>query len=45
MNRLTMPKDFLWVLDRLRENDPEGEFIFSERGKRLTQNCIRQRQK
>lgn len=41
---IPVPKNYLWVLDKLQEYNKGDEYVFSENGKRLTQNCIRQRQ-
>lgn len=41
---IPVPESYLWVLEQLKLNKSADEFVFSEKGNRLTQNCIRQRQ-
>ncbi|MDY5022100.1 MAG: tyrosine-type recombinase/integrase [Blautia sp.] len=38
-----IPKDYAWICTKIKMQNPFGEYIFEEKGKRLTTNCIRRR--
>lgn len=38
-----IPSEYAWVAEKLRLNNPFGEYIFVENGRRYTTNCIRRR--
>ena len=40
-----IPNEYAWVAEKLKANNPFGEFIFFENGKRFTTNKIRRRMK
>lgn len=42
---IIIPDDYLWVVKRLKMANPFGEFIFMNRGKRITTNSFRRRLK
>jgi len=43
LRTVVIPPDYEWVVKKLKMQNPFGEYIFCENGKRLTTNCIRQR--
>lgn len=40
---VVLPPAYAWIVKKLKTQNPFGEYIFYENGKRLTTNCIRQR--
>ena len=40
---IIVPNDFCWILEKLKKLNPDGEFIFEERGRRLRTHNIRRR--
>lgn len=38
-----IPRDFQWILQKIKMQNPFGDYIFYENGNRLTTNSIRQR--
>lgn len=38
-----IPNEYTWLSSRLKSQNPFGEYIFFENGKRYTTNCIRRR--
>lgn len=38
-----IPNDYWWLLDEIRQLNPDGEYIFVKNGKRMTTNTIRDR--
>ena len=38
-----IPQDYNWICGKLKVQNPFGDYIFEENGKRLTTNCIRKR--
>lgn len=38
-----IPRDYWWLLERIRSLNEAGEYIFCSRNKRMTTNCIRDR--
>lgn len=42
--RVVMCDNFGWILNAIRELNPDGEYLFMYRGKRLSTNAIRKRQ-
>lgn len=43
MRTAIIPPDYEWIVKRLKMQNPFGDYIFFENGKRLTTNSIRQR--
>lgn len=43
MRTAIIPRDYQWILQKIKVQNPFGEFVFVENGKQLTTNCIRQR--
>lgn len=43
LRTVVIPPDYAWIVKKLKTQNPFGEYIFCENGKRLTTNCIRQR--
>lgn len=43
LRTVIIPPDYEWVVEKLKMQNPSGEYVFYENGKRLTTNCIRQR--
>lgn len=41
---VVMCDNFAWILNTIRELNPDGEYLFMYRGKRLSTNAIRKRQ-
>ena len=40
---IPIPPDYIWVLKRIKATNPFGEYVFVEKGKRMTTNYIRRR--
>lgn len=38
-----IPQDYAWICGKLKVQNPFGEYVFEENGKRLTTNAIRER--
>ena len=38
-----IPRDYAWIIDKCRNLNPFGEYVISDKGKRLTTNSIRSR--
>ncbi len=39
--KVPIPDDYLWILDECKRLNPDGEYIFSYRGKRITTHSLR----